>query len=54
MDAVVHSNSEVRNVLRRFILSVMILSALLIPVGADTIKWVSFDVPYESLEYAME
>jgi murein DD-endopeptidase MepM/ murein hydrolase activator NlpD len=32
----------------------VILSFLLIPVDADTIKWVSFDVPYESLCYAAD
>ena len=28
--------------------------AVAVPVQADTIRWVDFDVPYESLKYAME
>lgn len=37
----------------------LVLSILFFPVpvlraGADTIKWVDFDVPYESLKYAMD
>ncbi len=39
---------------RRFLICIVILSFLLIPVNADTIKWVSFDVPYESLCYAVD
>ena len=27
---------------------------MIIPASAETIKWVSFDVPYESLSYAMQ
>lgn len=46
-------NREVMRVIRRIILLLLLLSALLIPVGADTVKWVNFDVPYDSLEYAM-
>ena len=40
--------------MRRILSVILIFSGLLIPVQADTIRWVSFDVPYESLEYAME
>ncbi len=40
--------------IRRFFAIILIFSGLLIPVKAETIRWVSFDVPYESLEYAME
>ena len=39
---------------RRIVVIVLIISFLVIPVRAETIKWVSFDVPYESLAYAME
>lgn len=39
--------------MRRFIL-LCLLSALIIPVSAEPIKWVDFDVPYESMKYAME
>ncbi len=40
--------------IRRFAIFLVILSFLFIPASANTIKWVSFDVPYESLAYAME
>lgn len=33
---------------------VLIVSFFVLPVRADTIKWVDFGVPYESLKYAME
>ena len=39
--------------LRRFFCLFLVL-ALVLPVGAAPIKWVDFDVPYESLKYAME
>lgn len=39
---------------RRFCIFCILLSLLIFPVGAETIKWVNFDVPYESLEYAMD
>ena len=39
---------------RRFIIFVLLASMLCIPVCADPIKWVNFDIPYESLNYAME
>ena len=39
--------------LRRFILSIMIMPLLVLPAKADTIKWVDFAVPYESLSYAL-
>ena len=39
---------------RRFLLSILIISVLAIPVRAEEpIRWVDFDVPYESLKYAM-
>ena len=40
--------------MKRFLLFLMILSALTLPAQADTIRWVDFDVPYESLKLAME
>ncbi len=40
--------------LRRFFAVLMLLSFLAVPAKAETIKWVDFGVPYESLKYAME
>lgn len=40
--------------MRHFFILLCLLSALTIPVSAEPIKWVDFDVPYESLKYAME
>lgn len=40
--------------LRRFVLCMALVAALAVPVRSDTIKWVDFDVPYESLKYAMD
>ena len=45
---------EVKNVARRFLLLLVIVLMIVIPVKADTIRWVNFDVPYESLSYAMK
>jgi murein DD-endopeptidase MepM/ murein hydrolase activator NlpD len=42
------------NVARRIFITVSALLILLIQARAETIKWVNFDVPYESLQYAME
>ncbi len=39
--------------MRRFIL-LCLLFLLVLPVSAEPIKWVDFDVPYESMKYAME
>lgn len=39
---------------RRLFLLLVILSMIVIPVNADTIRWVNFDVPVESLSYAMK
>lgn len=36
------------------VLSILFLPVPVVRAGADTIKWVDFDVPYESLKYAME
>jgi len=41
--------------MKRWISFVLILALLpVVPAKADTIKWVDFGVPYESLKYAME
>ena len=41
--------------MKRRILFVMLIIALcVVPVKADTVRWVDFDVPYESLKYAMD
>lgn len=40
--------------LRRICMIVVILGLLAMPVEAKTIQWVDFDVPYESLRYAMD
>ena len=39
---------------RRIFLSILLCVVLAIPVRADTIKWVDFQVPYESLKYALD
>ena len=39
---------------RRIIFCMLFVWLLCIPVSADTIKWVDFGVPYESLKYAMD
>ena len=40
--------------MKRFWLLLPVLSFLLCPVSAEPIKWVDFDVPYESMNYAMD
>ena len=40
--------------MKRWIFLVCLLPVLVLPVRAETIKWVDFNVPYESLKYAME
>ena len=40
--------------LRRILLSVLILSMLALPVRAEPVRWVDFNVGYDSLKYAME
>ena len=40
--------------LRRFLLCFVLISVLAVPVRGDMIRWVDFDVPYESLKYAMD
>lgn len=39
---------------RIFLLWIICLPVLVVQARADTIKWVDFGVPYESLKYAME
>lgn len=40
--------------MRRIFFLLIALTLFVIPASADTIKWVSFDVPYESLVYTMQ
>lgn len=40
--------------MRRLFFIIMILSVLPRPVRAESIRWVDFQVPYESLKYAMD
>ncbi len=40
--------------MRRIVLCLFLIGLLSVPVRAETIKWVDFDAPYESLRYAME
>ena len=39
---------------RRIFISIFLCVVLVLPVRADTIKWVDFQVPYESLKYALD
>ena len=40
--------------MKRWFFLVLLLPLLAVPARADTIKWVDFKVPYESLKYAMD
>lgn len=40
--------------IRRILLCMLVLCILVLPVRAETIRWVDFKVPYESLKYAMQ
>ena len=40
--------------IRRFLLCILLVTALALPVEGSTIKWVDFHVPYESLKYALD
>ena len=40
--------------MKRFLLLLGFFWFMLLPVSAEPIKWVDFDVPYESLKYAMD
>ncbi len=39
---------------RRFFIIVIMVATLAFPVKAESIRWVDFKVPYESLKYAMD
>ena len=39
--------------MKRFLCLLLLLSMVAIPVHAEPIKWVDFQIPYESLKYAM-
>ena len=52
--AVSHPTFEVMDVIRRICFALAIVLALAVPAKAETIRWVDFQVPYESLKYAME
>lgn len=39
---------------RFFALSILFLPVLILPVRAETIRWVDFNIPYESLKYALD
>ena len=40
--------------MRRVVCLVLIIACLAVPVKGESIRWVNFDVPYESLKYAMD
>ena len=40
--------------MKRFLLCFLVIFAMAVPVQAESIKWVDFNVPYESLKYAMD
>lgn len=40
--------------MRRFLVFLMLVPILAVPAEAKTINWVDFDVPYESLRYALD
>ena len=40
--------------MRRRILFLLLITLIVFPVGAQTIRWVDFQVPYASLKYAMD
>lgn len=39
--------------MRRLLLGILTVLLLAVPAAGETIRWVDFDVPYESLEYAL-
>jgi murein DD-endopeptidase MepM/ murein hydrolase activator NlpD len=49
-----HHTNEVMDVIRRLFLIILAVSFCVLPDRAETIKWVDFQVPYESLCYAMD
>lgn len=40
--------------MKRLILLCILIPTLAVPVRGETIRWVDFDVPYESLKYALD
>lgn len=40
--------------MRRIFLILLVCCMVIVPVKADTIRWVDFSVPYDSLKYAMD
>ena len=40
--------------MKRFLFLLWLLPVLAVPARADTIKWVDFNVPYESMKYALD
>ena len=40
--------------MKRFFACVLMISMLIVPIRAETIRWVDFGVPYESLKYALD
>ena len=40
--------------MKRLLASILILPMLVLPVQAETIRWVDFNVPYESMKYALD
>ena len=40
--------------MKRFFFMCLLIASMVIPVKAESIKWVDFQIPYESLKYAME
>ncbi len=40
--------------MKRRVFCLCLLLAMVVPARAETLKWVNFEVPYESLKYAME
>ena len=39
---------------RRIILSILVIAIVVSPVRAETINWVDFNMPYESMKYALD
>lgn len=54
ISAVSYPKSEVRGMKRFVFLLMVCLPLLALPVRAEPIKWVDFDVSYESMKYALE
>ena len=40
--------------MKRFLCLCLAMLLLVVPVRAEPIKWVDFQIPYESLKYAMD